>query len=77
VLLAMLGGAVGVLLGAISTAVYATTRHWSIVSPALAWGRGVAAALAIGAIAGLIPVLRAARFSPTDALRIVPCGPDA
>jgi putative ABC transport system permease protein len=71
VLLAMLGGAVGVLLGAISTAVYATTRHWTIVIPAVAWGGGFAAALAIGAIAGLIPALRAARLSPTDALRTV------
>ena len=36
VLLAMLGGAVGVVLGVLSTAVYATTRHWAIVIPALA-----------------------------------------
>src|SRR5439155_6659631 len=35
VLLAMLGGAVGVVLGVLSTA---TTRHWAIVIPALAWG---------------------------------------
>ena len=41
------------------------------VIPALAWGGGLGAALAIGALAGLLPALRAARLSPTDALRTV------
>ena len=71
ILLALLGGAVGVILGSLSTAVYATTRHWAIVIPTLAWGGGFAAALAIGAVAGLVPALRAARLSPTEALRTV------
>jgi ABC-type lipoprotein release transport system permease subunit len=35
---------------------------------ALAWGGGIAAALLIGAAAGLLPALRAARMSPTQAL---------
>ena len=68
VLLALLGGAAGVGAGAAATAVYATTQHWAIVIPALAWAGGIAAALLIGTAAGLLPALRAARMSPTQAL---------
>lgn len=65
----MLGGAVGVTLGALATAFYAHTKHWTTVIPTLAWAGGLAAAVAIGAIAGQLPAIRAARLSPTDALR--------
>jgi putative ABC transport system permease protein len=68
ILLALLGGAVGVGAGSVATAIYATTQHWAIVIPPLAWAGGFAAALAIGAVAGLLPSLRAARLSPTRAL---------
>jgi putative ABC transport system permease protein len=71
VLLALLGGAVGVALGALATAVYATTRGWAVVVPTTAWAGGFAAAMAIGALAGLLPAIRAARLSPTEALRTV------
>ena len=71
VLLALAGGAIGVVLGAIATAVYAAAKGWSVVIPAEAWAGGLAAALLIGAIAGLLPALRAARLSPTEALRTV------
>jgi putative ABC transport system permease protein len=67
-LLALLGGAVGVALGAAATAVYAHTQHWATVIPPLAWAGGLASALAIGVIAGLLPAIRAARMSPTQAL---------
>ncbi len=67
-LLALLGGVVGVGLGAAATAVYARTQHWATVIPPLAWAGGLASALAIGAIAGLLPAIRAARMSPTQAL---------
>jgi putative ABC transport system permease protein len=69
ILLALLGGATGTTAGALATAIYATTKHWAVIIPPLAWGAGIGAAIAIGAIAGLLPALRAARLSPTEALR--------
>jgi putative ABC transport system permease protein len=68
-LLAAIGGGVGVLLGAVVTAAYAESRGWSVVVPPAALAGGVLAALLIGAVAGVYPALRAARLSPTDALR--------
>ena len=70
-LLALAGGLAGVVLGAAVTAVYAAGRGWSVVVPAPAMAGGILAALAIGAVAGLYPALRAARLAPTDALRTV------
>jgi putative ABC transport system permease protein len=71
ILLALLGGVVGIAVGALATAVYASTKGWAVVVPTLAWAGGFGAALAIGAVAGLLPALRAARLSPTEALRTV------
>jgi putative ABC transport system permease protein len=69
ILLALLGGTAGVAAGAISTVVYASTKHWTAVVPASAWAGGLGAAVLIGAVAGLLPAIRAARLSPTEALR--------
>ncbi|HTS72544.1 MAG TPA: ABC transporter permease [Gaiellaceae bacterium] len=71
ILLALLGGAAGVAGGAISTVVYAHIKHWTAVVPTTAWAGGLAAAILIGAVAGLLPAIRAARMSPTEALRTV------
>ena len=71
VLLAVLGGLAGTIIGVVATAIYARTQHWSVQIPALALYGGIGAALAIGAIAGLYPAMRAARLSPTEALRTV------
>jgi putative ABC transport system permease protein len=66
--LSLLGGAAGIITGAAATAVYAHTKGWTTVIPTDAWGGGLAAAIGIGALAGLVPAIRAARLSPTDAL---------
>jgi putative ABC transport system permease protein len=68
ILLALAGGATGVAAGAAATAIYAHTKGWAVVIPAQAWAGGLAAAVLIGAAAGLLPALRAARMSPTEAL---------
>jgi putative ABC transport system permease protein len=66
--LALLGGVAGVVTGAAATAVYAHGKGWATVIPTDAWAGGLAAALLIGALAGLLPAIRAARLSPTQAL---------
>ncbi len=68
ILLALAGGAAGVILGAVATAIYAHAKGWAIVIPAQAWAGGLSAALLIGTAAGLLPAIRAARMSPTKAL---------
>jgi putative ABC transport system permease protein len=71
VLLALIGGVVGVLAGAAATAVYADSKRWAVVIPVEAWVGGIASAVLIGAFAGLMPAVRASRMPPTVALRTV------
>jgi putative ABC transport system permease protein len=68
ILLALLGGAAGIVTGVLATMVYATSRGWTVVIPTVAWAGGLTATVVIGALAGLLPALRAARMSPTEAL---------
>ena len=68
ILLSLVGGAAGVIAGAAATAIYAHAKGWAIIIPPQAWAGGLAAALVIGAAAGLLPAIRAARMSPTQAL---------
>jgi putative ABC transport system permease protein len=68
ILLALAGGAIGDIAGAAATAIYAHAKGWPIVIPTEAWAGGLGAALLIGALAGLLPAIRAARLTPTQAL---------
>jgi putative ABC transport system permease protein len=68
-LLSAAGGVAGVLLGALVTALYDVARGWAVVVPLVGVVGGVLAALAIGAVAGLYPAVRASRLAPTEALR--------
>jgi putative ABC transport system permease protein len=68
ILLSLMGGAAGVVLGVSATAAYARIHGEPVVIPVQAWAGGLAAAIIIGALAGLLPAIRAARLSPTAAL---------
>jgi putative ABC transport system permease protein len=70
-LLAALGGVAGALIGVLVTSGYALSQSWAVSVPAYAPLGGVVASLVIGGIAGLYPAIRAARLSPTEALRSV------
>jgi putative ABC transport system permease protein len=67
-LLSALGGGAGLLLGSAVTAVYASLQGWPTTMPAWFVGGAFAAAVLIGALAGLYPAVRAARLAPTEAL---------
>jgi putative ABC transport system permease protein len=71
VLLSLAGGAVGVIAGAAAVAAYARGHGEPVVIPPQALAGGLAAAVIIGALAGLLPAIRAARLSPTQALLTV------
>jgi putative ABC transport system permease protein len=51
-----------------SSAIYVHAKGWAIVISRDAWAGGLAAALLIGALAGLLPAIRAACPSPAQAL---------
>jgi putative ABC transport system permease protein len=68
-LLAALGGAAGLLFGALATFVYSVAQNQPMVVPSYALIAAPASGLVIGAVAGLYPATKAARLSPTEALR--------
>jgi putative ABC transport system permease protein len=68
-LLAALGGIAGLILGAGATEIYAQARNEPFVVPLYALLAAPTAGFVIGTIAGLYPAGKAARLSPTEALR--------
>jgi putative ABC transport system permease protein len=69
VLLAGIGGVIGVVVGSIIASGYARSQGWPAVIPPVGIAAGVGGAVLIGAVAGLYPALRAASVPPTEALR--------
>jgi putative ABC transport system permease protein len=70
VLLAGVGGMAGAALGSVATAAFAATRHWHAVVSLPSLGAAVGLALAVGALAGIYPAIRAAQLPPAEALRL-------
>ncbi|HUE25892.1 MAG TPA: ABC transporter permease [Solirubrobacteraceae bacterium] len=68
-LLAALGGVAGLLIGAGATEIYAQAKNEPFVIPLYALIAAPVAGFTIGALAGLYPAAKAARLSPTEALR--------
>lgn len=68
-LLSAIGGSLGVVLGAVVTAGYASRQGWIVEIPQTALAAGVGVALVVGVAAGLHPALKAARVDPADAVR--------
>ena len=68
-ILAALGGTAGLAFGAIATSIYAQTRDQPFVIPTWALVAAPVLGFTIGAVAGLYPAAKAARLSPTEALR--------
>lgn len=67
--LSSLGGALGLGIGVAATWIYADSQGWTLAVPIQALLAGIAAALAIGAFAGLYPATKAARLDPAEAVR--------
>jgi putative ABC transport system permease protein len=65
------GGTAGLLTGTVITAAVARAHHWRLLMPSTALWGGLAVAMVVGGIAGLYPAVRAARLSPTEALRTI------
>ena len=68
-LLAALGSIVGLGMGVGATEVYSIAQHEPFVVPLYALVAAPVSGLIIGAVAGLYPAAKAARLSPTEALR--------
>ncbi|MFI5533043.1 ABC transporter permease [Kitasatospora sp. NPDC051853] len=69
VLTGLVGGVGGLLLGVLTVYGYALAQGWPAAVPPYTLLAGPAVAVVVAAVAGIYPALRAARASPTEALR--------
>lgn len=67
-LMSATGGAAGVVIGYVVTAIYAHLQGWSLCLPAWVGAAALVLTVAVGTLAGLYPAIRASRESPTQAL---------
>ncbi|MFJ6415829.1 ABC transporter permease [Paeniglutamicibacter sp. NPDC091659] len=67
-LLSALGGLAGTLLGWLVTAIAARSNGWVVAIPPAVLFAGILVTIAVGAIAGVLPAVRASRTAPTAAL---------
>src|SRR5262249_4578002 len=67
--IAAAGGIAGIAFGSAATALYASFHGWQTVIQLSTLAESMGAALVIGGVAGLLPAIRAARLTPTEALR--------
>ncbi|MFF5792065.1 ABC transporter permease [Paeniglutamicibacter sp. NPDC012692] len=67
-LLSALGGLAGTLLGWLVTAIAARSNGWAVAIPPAVLFAGILVTIAVGAIAGVLPAVRASHTAPTAAL---------
>ncbi|MFE3151207.1 MULTISPECIES: ABC transporter permease [unclassified Streptomyces] len=69
VLMGFIGGVGGLIVGALTVYSYALAQGWPASIPLYTVAAGPLVSVLVAAIAGIYPALRAAKASPTDALR--------
>lgn len=69
VLIALIGGSLGLAIGALSSVILATVTDLPLIPSPVAIGVALAVSVLVGILAGYLPARRAARLHPVEALR--------